>query len=176
MLRQHSPCGSPSGPGPNTSYTFHNGSISPLVQSCRCSTATVKTTTCRHRRRCTTCSPTDTTGLTVVLLLVPVKQVTHVAVVLPKLQVALFARLLHLKHQQTVRLLFAVLLCNCRWSCVTLPDLLHSQTLGALHLLNLEAVQLVELLVIVAQSAHVQFATAGSLQTHNRQAGDCPLC
>lgn len=50
----------------------------------------------------TTCSPTDTTGQTVVLLLVPVKQVTHVAVVLPKLQVALLASLLHLKHQQTV--------------------------------------------------------------------------
>lgn len=49
-----------------------------------------------------------------------------------------------------------------------LPDLLHSETLAALHLLNLEAVQLVELLVIVAQSAHIQFATAGGLQTHVR--------
>lgn len=101
-----------------------------------------------------------------VLLLVPVKQVTHVAVVLPKLQVALLAGLLHLKHQQTVMQFTTVVLWCCRWCCVALPDLLHSETLAALHLLHLEAVQLVELLGIVAQPAHVQFATAGGLQTH----------
>lgn len=126
---------------------------------------TVKTTTHRRHLCYTTHSPADTAGLTVVLLLVPVKQVTHVAVVLPKLQVALLASLLYLKHQQTVSLWVPVVLCSYCWSCVALPHLLHSEALAALHLLNLEAVQLVELLVIVAQPAHIQFATAGGLHT-----------
>lgn len=75
----------------------------------------------RCLRCCTTGLPTDTTGLTVVLLLVPVKQVTHVTVVLPKLQMTLLTSLLHLEHQQTVMLLLQKLVLLLELCCTAKP-------------------------------------------------------
>lgn len=82
-------------------------------------------------------NPAYSTGLTVVLLLVLVKQMANVTVILPKLHVALLTSLLRL---------------------------LHCLTLGALHFSDFESIHLVVFLCIVAQTTHIQFTAARRLK------------
>lgn len=81
--------------------------------------------------------PAYSTELTVILLLILVKQVAYITVILPKLHITLLTSLLCLLHCLAVR---------------------------ALHLCDLEAVHLMILLCIMAQSTHIQFATARCFQ------------
>lgn len=120
------------------------------------------------------CSPAYSTGLTVVLLLILVKQVANVTVILPELRMTLLASLLCLKQSDFTFILLLQTQIQLRdqkgkpvgfkiskWS----GYLLHRLTLRALHLSDFESVHLVVLLGVVAQPAHIQFTTAGCLQS-----------